>query len=372
LYFCRVDAIHHFDKMTNRVYLQGGATIENELKRLIEENKVVPFVGAGVSMSVVDDNGKQIFPSWVDLLKRLSDSLDDNDQQIILNFLNRRSVDYLRVADDIKEFFPSKRLYHDVLKDIFDIEREQIQDDSLALARAVWELDQKLVITTNYDKVLNWASPKPVDTKYWDIQAKYEQASSLRDGVTKDTVWHIHGHIDNIEKIILTTDGYNRLYGNSADAEFNTALGTLQSYLAQKSFLFVGYSMDDRFFVDELIKVCDTFGDSHSEHYILLHKDKKLHASLDKKVIPIYFDDYGQPLINKLKSLKPNKIKIALEKMKKNARELGLDEEELAITLFGRDYQKKMYNAESYIKIFKRDNMPRTKEGIYEIGDNNE
>ncbi len=333
--------------MTNRVYLKGDATIENELKRLIEENKVVPFVGAGVSMSVVDNNGKQIFPSWANLLQILAKKLDNDKEEYILSALKVKK-DYLSIADDIKEFFSSKRLYHDVLKDIFDIEREQIQDDSLALARAVWELDQRLVITTNYDKVLNWASPKPVDTKYWDIQAKYEQVSSLRDGVTKDTVWHIHGHIDNIDKIILTTDGYNRLYGNSADAEFKTALGTLQSYLAQKSFLFVGYSMDDRFFVDELIKVCDTFGDSHSEHYILLHKDRELHSSLDKKVIPIYFDDYGQPLINKLKSLKPNRDKINLNKIVKLIQALGGDSEEFLSAYFGKEYQKILQNEATY------------------------
>jgi len=284
--------------------------MEERLKELIADGKVIPFVGAGVSMDVKSkESNKSIFPSWTDLLIQLADELQkfgkENEKEHILSSL-KVEKDYLSIADDIKEFFPTDKFYNKALKEIFDIKKEEIDDNSLGLARAIWSLGQKLIITTNYDKILHWASSTPDNTKYWDIQAIYEQASSLRDGVHRDTVWHIHGHIDNIDNIVLTTDSYNRLYNNSSDAEFKTALSTLQNYLSQKSFLFIGYSLEDKFFVDELIKVCDTFGNSHSEHYILLHKDRELNSLLEKKIIPIHYEDYGQPLIDKIKYLAPN------------------------------------------------------------------
>jgi len=49
--------------------------MQEELKRLISENKVIPFVGAGVSLAVqkkgyTQDNS--IFFNWTDLLKALA------------------------------------------------------------------------------------------------------------------------------------------------------------------------------------------------------------------------------------------------------------------------------------------------------------
>jgi len=40
------------------------------------------------------------------------------------------------------------------------VPRSQVADGSLELARAVWRLGSRLVVTTNYDKVLQWACPE--------------------------------------------------------------------------------------------------------------------------------------------------------------------------------------------------------------------
>ncbi|MDZ7820218.1 MAG: hypothetical protein U5K55_17190 [Aliarcobacter sp.] len=43
--------------------------MEEELKRLISENKVIPFVGAGVSKDVKDKDNKAVFLTWKELLE---------------------------------------------------------------------------------------------------------------------------------------------------------------------------------------------------------------------------------------------------------------------------------------------------------------
>jgi len=274
---------------------------KKELKKLIAQKKVIPFVGAGVSMSVLNKEGNNVFLSWKQLLEKFADKLEESGrdaQAMSVRASLPVKTNYLSIADDIKDFFPNEKFYYKALEEFFDIKNGDIDESSLELAKAIWSLKSKLIITTNYDKVLHWASPNIADTKYWDIQSNFEQASSLRNGITTNTVWHIHGHVDNKKDIILTTESYNKLYNESAESEFKTAISTLQNYLAQKSFLFIGYSLDDKFFVTELEKICNLFDNSSSEHYILLKYGKVLPESLEDKIIPIYFSDNGQPLID--------------------------------------------------------------------------
>jgi len=281
--------------------------VENELKKLLQDNNVIPFIGAGVSLAVqksgyTEDNS--IFLNWLDLLKTLADGLEEHNEKgkadLIRLSLEHKKNKYLEIADDIKEFYPTTALYYDKLEEILDKKKEEVEDSSLDLARAIWSLGQKLVITTNYDKVMHWASTEPNDTQRWDIQAVSEQASSLSHGVKKETVWHLHGHIENKNNMILTTESYNRLYNDSLDGEFKTAFNTMKIHLATKSFLFIGYSLDDEFFVNELEKINRIFKNQSSTHFILLRKGKKLPKQFNKKIIPIYFEENGQALIKKI------------------------------------------------------------------------
>lgn len=283
--------------------------MEEELKRLLSEKKVIPFIGAGVSMAVKDQKGQQLFPSWPELLKKLAFNLEKLGKTAEANLINAyfglSKFNYLEVADKLKEFYPSKQSFNEQLKNIFDKHSSEADQESLALAKAIWEIEQNLIITTNYDKVLHWASNSPSDTAYWDIQSTSEQARALRDNVSKPTVWHLHGHIEHIDNLVLTTESYNKLYDNNTNGEFKAAYTALLTFLASKSFLFIGYSLDDEFFVNELEKICSIFDNNSSEHYVLLRQGSKLSEKLQGKIIPISFENYGQPLIDKIKSLIP-------------------------------------------------------------------
>lgn len=283
--------------------------MEKELQKLLSANKVIPFVGAGVSMSVTDKNGQKIFPNWPELLAGFAEKLKslgkEKGSNSIRALLEMPKPDYLYIADLIKKSFPTISHYEDHLASIFDLSFNEVESSTLDLARSIWDLKQNLIITTNYDKVMQWASPKPQDTKYWDIQAISEQASSLRSDILVPTIWHLHGHINNKSNIILTTNSYKKLY-DEQESQFKTAFATLKHYLASKSFLFIGYSLDDEFFVNELEKICEVFQVHSSEHYILLKKDAPFPAKFDKKIIPIYYENRGQPLIDKIKSLAPS------------------------------------------------------------------
>src|SRR2546425_5023998 len=148
------------------------------LQKSLREGRVVPFVGAGVSMAVLDQATKQpAFPSWRQLLmaaaQRLEDEQKPNDANLVRSLLTISEPDFLEAARRARNGL--RAAWYDFLKEQLDISRSRVNDESLQLARCVWELGSNLVITTNYDEVLRWACPHSADLQTWDIEAPAEQ-----------------------------------------------------------------------------------------------------------------------------------------------------------------------------------------------------
>lgn len=128
--------------------------MEEELKRLISENKVIPFVGAGVSKDVKYKNGEKAFVNWKELLEILNVKVSEEPtKNYIKHCIDTKKVDYLQIADMIEEELTPTE-FNKALKKIFDIDFNDVDTSTLELAKTIWELDCKLIITTNYDKVL--------------------------------------------------------------------------------------------------------------------------------------------------------------------------------------------------------------------------
>ncbi len=275
--------------------------MEEELKRLISENKVIPFVGAGVSKDVKDKDGKRVFVNWKELLEILNEKvLEEPTKNYIKYCIDTNKIDYLQIADMLeKELTPNE--FNKTLKEIFDIDFNKINTSTLELAKTIWELNCKLIITTNYDKVLEIS----LDTtpEIWDIESAHEQGASLRDGIIKSTIWHLHGHIDNINNTILTSQKYNELYTeDSTNSRYKSALETLRTTINTKSLLFIGFSLDDEFVVNQLNRTIEIFGGNSHEHYVLCKKGSNSNT-LNKNIKVIEYENHGQPLIDKIKSL---------------------------------------------------------------------
>jgi tetratricopeptide (TPR) repeat protein len=276
--------------------------LEEELRRLISENKVIPFVGAGVSKDVKYKNDEKAFVNWKELLIKLNEKVsNENKKNGISSFLKDDDIDYLQIADMIEKELTTTE-FNKTLKEIFDIDFNEIDISTLELAKTIWELNCKLIITTNYDKVL-YHGCSDTNKKFWDIEAIHEQATSLRDGINQSTIWHLHGHIDNINNTILTSQKYNELYTtDSTNSRYKSALETLRTTINTKSLLFIGFSLDDEFVVNQLNRTIEIFGGNSHEHYVLCKQGSKLNT-LNKYIKVLEYENYGQDLINKIKSL---------------------------------------------------------------------
>ncbi|HVT17157.1 MAG TPA: tetratricopeptide repeat protein [Thermoanaerobaculia bacterium] len=275
-------------------------TLQDRLRR----GQVIPFVGAGVSRAVLRSaDGEPLFPGWRDLLIRAADRLGRENRTpesgVVRNLLDIGSEKYLEAARYAREGLGP--LWPSFLKEEIDRSSEDANPESLSLARAVWGLGHPLVITTNYDKVLHWSCPDLKNLDLWDIEAKAEQGRLLRDDgrPARPTVWHLHGRIGNAADLILTPDGYSRLYQGESEGRYKAALATFRTLLASRSLLFVGFSFDDRALGVELRGVNDLFEGTSGPHYAVVRAgDVERLRALNLPLVFVTFPSFGEPLVS--------------------------------------------------------------------------
>lgn len=286
--------------------------IPETLRQRLREGKVIPFVGAGVSMSVRErDGGEPLFPSWREMLERAAGRLEGDGDEVraglVRSFLSLKPPKYLEAAQYAREGMGASDWYG-FLREQLAKSHESVGPESLELAKAVWNLGSKLVITTNFDRVMHWASPEPGGPASWDIDAPAELAELLRRGLSSPTVWHLHGQIHNATKIILTPGSFSLLYTGGKEGEsespYRAALQTLRALLVSHSFLFIGFSLDDVFFRRQLDDVNQIYAGAGGPHYVLMREaDIALGLTDEKSVKAVTFPEFGEPLLGLVREL---------------------------------------------------------------------
>src|ERR1051325_1190889 len=286
--------------------------IPETLRQRLREGKVIPFVGAGVSMAVRERDGDgPLFPSWREMLERAARRLEveGNEEHagLVRGFLNIKPPNYLEAAKYAREGM-GEAIWLNFLKEQLDKPLESAAPESLELAEAVWNLGSRLVITTNFDRVMHWASPQQGGPVSLDIDAPSTLASLLQKGLSDPTVWHLHGRIHNATKLILTPDSYLLLYSDAktADSErpYRAAAETLRTLLVSHSFLFIGFSLDDVFFRRQLDEVNEIYEGAGGPHYALMREaDAPLGLKEGGGGKAATFSEFGEPLLKLVREL---------------------------------------------------------------------
>lgn len=215
------------------------------LVEALKARAAIPFVGAGVSRPVTNESGQPLFPTWRGLLLAAADRLraEGLTKKADRVQADVADDDYLHAAELARDALGP--LWFDFLKAQLDPPFDHARPATLDLARAVWSLGSPLVVTTNYDKVLRWASPQPHDLRHWTVSDRANLVDIQRDSVAQPAVWHLHGFIDRPEEIILTPDGYRTLYPHDTQikVDYEAALVTLRYLLTAQTFLFIGFGI---------------------------------------------------------------------------------------------------------------------------------
>jgi len=282
--------------------------IPKSLQAAIQAQQLIPVVGAGVSMSIKNKQGEQVFPSWHDLLEKaaftLIEETENNKAKLVEAFLEEQ--DYQRAAEYAFKGLEGPN-WTTFFKSQFEPDLNSLEPLSAALPKAIWQISNQ-IITLNYDKTLQWAHEQPAQVSTINNNSRAELAAFQKSNSDNPTVWHMHGHIDNSADLILTPEGYQKLYATSDDAKshYQAAIETLKTLSRTKSFLFVGCSLDDAELLAEIHQQQKLFADNTGQHFALVHKDEeaKIKAKLDGINIKlIVFDDFGDPLVVLIKHL---------------------------------------------------------------------
>lgn len=277
-------------------------SLPQSIQERLRDSKVIPFVGAGFSRGVKSIDGTPLFPSWSELLMKAADRLDAEKKPTHANLVRALIDEDLYDAARRARQHMGIAHWYEFLKTVFDRTADEADPESLRLNQLVWRLGSNLVITTNYERVLQWSCPDRADFRVWDIEAKVEQINTIRRGnASRPTVWHLHGQIDNTANIILTPDGYQKLYGEKDANTLETnetylgAIESLRTVLKSHSLLFLGFSLTDAAFIKELTQLNSIYGGAASQHYALLPRQEVERKDLrDLGVEIIFYSDHQE------------------------------------------------------------------------------
>jgi len=278
--------------------------VPTDLAEQLRERRVIPFVGAGVSMAVHDCGGQRVFPDWRTLVNRGCAALEGANKSDKAHAARALAGidDLIRAAELIREHLPSSR-WADFLRKQFDPDPDavSIDESSLELPRLVWRLGATRIITTNFDPVLRWTAPNPRHFDVWGSSQPPELGAWLRGTLTRPGVWHLHGHVSDIDGIVLTKSDFDRLYGEHGRQR--AAVETLRHRMTNRSFLFLGFSFSDPYLRAQLRWVLETFDGHGATHYVLARTGDDISRLRDLGLEVIEFAGFGDPLLEVMREL---------------------------------------------------------------------
>lgn len=284
------------------------ATIPEKLAKQLRDGLIIPFAGAGVSLGVKTASGAPLYPSWSSLMEAAALALQEEGSAHAAELVRAHLAknEWLEAGQAARDGLGVEWVNFLIEKFDPDIEHAA-SSHSLRIARHLWELGSPVIITTNFDRVLEHACPFPAPARGQPTDVGFLQQLALGEG--RPAVFHLHGHIDSAPRVVLTTTDFQRLYpgGNTAVPEFAAAYQVLQHFLAHTPLLFVGFSFEDQQIVRTLRQVRDAgHGAVGFKHWVICHEDEEpeIRKRTDELgVLTIPVADFDKSLLELIEAL---------------------------------------------------------------------
>lgn len=218
----------NFEEIMNYNAPYNKQNMEKVIEK-IKEGCVVPYIGAGMSMLFED-----VYPTWSGFLESTFSIFAGSDNKDVFNTLDfEKKADYLYAEI-------GKITFVDHLKEVFG-EKHLNRDSTEFVSKAIYLLpvifDKGLIITTNYDKVIE--KIYGLHEKIYSVAhpGHFEALNrALRDHSL--LVFKIHGDIAEPQNsIILSKEQYDKAYSSEI------LIQTLNQTFISKEMLFLGCSL---------------------------------------------------------------------------------------------------------------------------------
>lgn len=213
----------------------------NEFSKAVADDASAIFIGAGVSMGAG-------YPSWKVLLKEIGDELgvrsdDVHDLTALAQWSIRKAAGKTQVLKVIRDEIGPDRAIPELLDIIARLP-----------CRNLW--------TTNYDRLIERsfaAIGRPIDP----ISSARDLSIRSRAGATR--LFKMHGTVDNLNDIVISTDDYELYRVNRG-----SFLTVLQAHMTSFSMLFVGLSFTDPNVRHVLAMIRESFSANPPEHFAIV------------------------------------------------------------------------------------------------------
>lgn len=262
-------------------------SIIEEMKKALKNDKLILFVGAGVSKN----SG---IPTWGQMVRVFAEKLGYPVERLSTN-------EYIRIPQYFYGMDDSEghHVYYDTLRQIITPDAEPN-----ILNMLIADIHPKHIVTTNYDKLMDMAAKD-----YTVIR----QDKDLFRADASHYLIKMHGDVENVEQVVFKETDYLQY------SETHRLMETfLKSLLIDHIFLFVGYSLNDynlntfTSWIDFIAKEMDVKEEMHKNFFL----SSSSHAS--RQYLRRYYMDKGLEVID---------IHELPEEINERAKEIALEEE---------------------------------------------
>lgn len=285
--------------------------INSRIKKAIENNTLVIFVGAGLS-KLLD------IPNWRELIGKFAENISidypEPKYKRIPENLTDGSYDELHALDLLKTYTPTLLSILDKHMNI------DLTKKDLSLHKKLWQISHK-IITTNYDRALEQADGV-VQSYVYDSHFHMAQLAGKPQYLFK-----LHGCISRPDTCILFREQYDELYNVNHPAEFE-----LKTALAGNTVLFIGFGMNDPY-INYVLGTMKTMYHSLKEPHFWLTTDAK--DLKEEGIEPIVLDSYAElsPWLDQLVSIRQAIVEQEKERetaLERTVEKLNLSEQQIA------------------------------------------
>lgn len=241
--------------------------MSNYPKELIENFKngrSIFFIGAGVSMEAGLPSWSQLIRDLIGLAKGEAWCTDDKVKQYEKLF--EEGNNFLLLAEELKNELGDQ--FYNYIEDVFGDPNK----GSTPTMESILALDPKMVITSNYDRIIECTFTKVHG--YTPPTFTYNQSKEISNNFWKEKFFVLKAHGDAFEDsqgIILSQRDYRKTLFRELGYK-----SIMQSIFSTKSVFFIGTSMTDPEFNLLLDYLHESYSGGGPTHYLLISKDNSI------------------------------------------------------------------------------------------------
>lgn len=221
--------------------------INNQITKAILQNKLVIFVGSGLSQ-------KFDLPNWN---RMVSELVGEINKPIFKNYLPFLDISVEEGGMSPIDLLEKLKKEHSIVNSY--IKRKfNISNGDFSLHKKIFDLTGQ-VITTNYDNAFEKATDNKVLPSIYTSKHNVSEVNKSNDPY----IFKLHGSFSEPDDCIVFQDQYNKLY-----KEDSAAKEKLKSIFIDKTILFVGFGFNDPD-INLIFSNLDKAFGNNNRHFIL-------------------------------------------------------------------------------------------------------